>query len=96
MKPTLLFAESAFSCCMTVQYGQGGRAGRRRQHVFVRHAEHGKPTVQLGKVLQLLVRLGVPLTADVAPAVFEEFRRLRRQGLRPLKPRARGETDSSG
>ena len=27
-------------------------------HVFARHVEHGKPTVQLGLVLQLLHELG--------------------------------------
>ena len=32
--------------------------------VFARDVEHGKPTVQLGRVLQLLDELGITLTAD--------------------------------
>jgi hypothetical protein len=33
--------------------------------VFVREVERGKPTVQLGKVMQLLAELGVALHVDV-------------------------------
>jgi y4mF family transcriptional regulator len=34
-------------------------------HVFVMDVERGKPTVQLGKVLNLLRELGIHLFADV-------------------------------
>lgn len=34
-------------------------------HVFVRHVEQGRPTVQLGRVLQLLEELGIELRADL-------------------------------
>ena len=34
-------------------------------HVFVRHVEQGKPTVQLGRVLQLLEQLGIELHVDL-------------------------------
>ena len=37
-------------------------------HVFVRDVERGKPTVQLGKVLDLLRELGIHLIADVPNA----------------------------
>lgn len=34
-------------------------------HVFVRHVEHGKLTVQLGKVFQLLDELGIRVILEV-------------------------------
>lgn len=34
-------------------------------HVFVRHVEQGKPTVQLGQVLRLLEELGIELQVDL-------------------------------
>ena len=34
-------------------------------HVFVRHVEQGRPTVQLGRVLQLLEQLGIEIHADL-------------------------------
>lgn len=34
-------------------------------HVFLRDVEHGKPTVQLGRVLRLLDELGIRLYLDV-------------------------------
>ena len=37
-------------------------------HVFLRQVEHGKPTVQLGRVLRLLEELGIELHADVPDA----------------------------
>ena len=32
---------------------------------FTQDVEHGKPTVQLGRVLKLLVELGIPLEIDI-------------------------------
>jgi hypothetical protein len=58
-------------------------------HVFVRHVEHGKPTCQLGKVLELLDELGIHLTVDVSENVGLELQKLKDKGLRPLKPRGR-------
>ncbi|MBK7900912.1 MAG: hypothetical protein KA603_00145 [Azonexus sp.] len=54
-------------------------------HVFAREAEHGKETLQLGKVLALLVELGIRLQADMPDTAIEELLRLRQTGLRPLK-----------
>lgn len=54
-------------------------------HVFAREAEHGKETLQLGKVLALLAELGIRLQADMPDAAIEELLRLRQTGLRPLK-----------
>lgn len=59
-------------------------------HVFVRHAEHGKDSVHLGKVFQVLEELGLRLSIDLdAPSVVEYERLSREGGLKPLKPRAR-------
>jgi y4mF family transcriptional regulator len=55
--------------------------------VFVREVERGKPTVQLGKVMQLLAELGVVLHADVPADVGPVFEALKKSGVKPLKPR---------
>ena len=57
-------------------------------HVFTREVEHGKETVQLGRVLRLLEELGIELMVDVPDEAMAELTRLRETGLRPLKPRA--------
>jgi hypothetical protein len=57
-------------------------------HVFTREVEHGKETVQLGRVLRLLEELGIKLMADVPDEAMAELAHLRKTGLRPLKPRA--------
>lgn len=57
-------------------------------HVFVRDVEHGKETVQLGKVLRLLEELGVELTLNVPTEAIPHLQRLKANGLRPLKPRS--------
>jgi len=44
-----------------------GTAGA--SHVFVMDVERGKPTVQFGKVLDLLRELGIRLFADVPESV---------------------------
>ncbi len=56
-------------------------------HVFVRHVEHGKETLHLGKVLQLLAELGVNLEVSVPDDVAVELDTLSASGLRPLKSR---------
>jgi hypothetical protein len=58
-------------------------------HVFVREVERGKPTVQLGRVMQLLAELGIELKAEAPDAALPEFRRLQSIGLKPLKIRRR-------
>jgi transcriptional regulator with XRE-family HTH domain len=58
-------------------------------HVFVREVERGKPTVQLGRVMQLLAELGIELKVEVPDAALPEFRRLQSAGLKPLKVRRR-------
>lgn len=55
--------------------------------VFVREVERGKPTVQLGRVMQLLAELGVVLYADVPADVHPVFEALKKSGVKPLKPR---------
>jgi transcriptional regulator with XRE-family HTH domain len=58
-------------------------------HVFVRDVERGKPTVQLGRVMQLLAELGIELKAEVPDVALPEFRRLQSIGLKPMKIRHR-------
>jgi len=74
------------------------RAARKSQHlrmddvagsagvgpVFVREVERGKPSVQLGRVLQLLAELGIELKADVPDSAGPEFARLQAEGVKPL------------
>jgi hypothetical protein len=60
--------------------------------VFAREAEHGKETLQLGKVFALLAELGIRLQADMPDTAVEELSRLRKTGLRPLKRRRTQQT----
>lgn len=62
--------------------------------VFVREVERGKPTVQLGKVMQLLAELGVALHVDVPADVSPVFEALKKSGVKPLKPRRPSATRS--
>ncbi|MCL5060616.1 MAG: transcriptional regulator [Candidatus Thermoplasmatota archaeon] len=57
-------------------------------HVFTRDVEHGKETVQLGRVMKLLEELGIELLADMPDEAMAELARLQATGLRPLKRRA--------
>lgn len=43
---------------------------------FVSDVEHGKPTVQLGRVLKLLQELGVTVSLDIPEQALAEFARL--------------------
>ena len=52
-------------------------AGMSKQ--FVQDVEHGKPSVQLGLVLKLLVELGMPLTIDIPEAAGKELTEVRRR-----------------
>lgn len=56
-------------------------------HVFVRELEHGKETVQLGRVLQVLGELGIQVQLTVPDSALDELERLKKTGLRPLKQR---------
>lgn len=58
-------------------------------HVFAREVEHGKETVQLGRVLKLLAEVGIQLQADLPDDATDELKRLQAAGLRPLTPRKR-------
>ncbi len=58
-------------------------------HVFVREVEHGKPTVQLGRVLKLLAEVGIELKADVPDEAIDVLALLRATGSRPLEGRRR-------
>ena len=55
--------------------------------VFVADVEHGKATVQFGRVLQLLAELGIFLEADVPDSVRPSWEKLQQTGMRPRKPR---------
>ncbi len=56
-------------------------------HVFVREVEHGKASVTLGKVMQLMRELGLRLMVEIPDSATEEYSKLRTAGLRPLKAR---------
>lgn len=56
-------------------------------HVFVREVEHGKASVTLGKVMQLMRELGLRLIVEMPDCANEEYSKLRSAGLRPLKAR---------
>lgn len=58
-------------------------------HVFTRDAEHGKETIQLGRVMRLLDELGIRLLVDMPNEANGEFARLQQTGLRPTKRSAR-------
>ena len=60
--------------------------------VFLREVERGKPTVQLGRVMQLLAELGIELKAEVPDDVIPEFRRLAVVGVKPLPARRRAKS----
>lgn len=64
--------------------------------VFVGDVEHGKETVQMGKVLQLLNELGIHLVVDVEPTVLPEWERLKQTGLKPRGLRRRLEMMAEG
>lgn len=56
-------------------------------HVFVRELEHGKETVQLGRVLKVLFEMGIHVQLSFPEVAVEELERLKSTGLRPLKRR---------
>lgn len=58
-------------------------------YVFAGDVEHGKETVQLGRVLKLLKQLGLVLVVDAPDAAAEELARLRARGLRERRKRRR-------
>lgn len=50
-------------------------------HVFVRDVERGKPTVQLGRVLQLLSELGIEVLLDLPEGVEQAYLQRRQASL---------------
>jgi transcriptional regulator with XRE-family HTH domain len=52
-----------------------GTAGVSKQ--FTQDVEHGKPTVQLGRVLKLLAELGLPLELDIPDEAVHALTTLR-------------------
>ncbi len=56
--------------------------------VFVGDVEHGKETVQFGRVLRLLDELGIALTADFPDAASAELEKLKAKGIKPRTSRA--------
>ena len=59
-------------------------------HVFAREVEHGKETVQMGRVLKLLEEAGIKLSVEIPSDALEHLQALQATGLKPLKPRASG------
>ena len=57
-------------------------------HVFAREVEHGKETVQMGRVLKLLEEAGIKLSVEIPSDALEHLQALQATGLKPLKPRA--------
>ena len=57
-----------------------GTAGVSKQ--FTQDVEHGKPTVQLGRVLKLLAELGLPLELDIPDEAVHALTTLR-NGMSP-------------
>jgi transcriptional regulator with XRE-family HTH domain len=55
--------------------------------VFAGDVEHGKETVQLGRVLKLLAQLGLEVVIDAPDAAAGELAALRARGLRERKKR---------
>lgn len=55
--------------------------------VFAGDVEHGKETVQLGRVLKLLAQLGLEVVIDAPDAAADELAALRARGLRERKKR---------
>lgn len=58
-------------------------------HVFAREVEHGKETVQMGRMLKLLQEAGLQLSVDIPSSALEQVQALQTTGLKPLKPRTR-------
>lgn len=56
--------------------------------VFAGDVEHGKETVQLGRVLKLLEELGIKMIVDVPQAALPELEKLRKVGMKPRKTRS--------
>lgn len=50
-------------------------------HVFVRDVERGKPTVQFGRVLQLLSELGIELCVDLPEGTGQAYLQRREASL---------------
>lgn len=55
--------------------------------VFTGDVEHGKETVQLGRVLRLLKQLGLEIVIEAPDAAAGELAALRSRGLRERKKR---------
>ena len=59
---------------------------------FLSDVEYGKPTVQLGRVLQVLAELGLKLEVDLPPGAADELARLKAAGGLPPRARRGGRT----
>lgn len=57
--------------------------------VFVGDVEHGKETIQMGRVLKLLDELGIKVLVDIPQVALPEFEKLMKVGLKPRKPRSK-------
>jgi transcriptional regulator with XRE-family HTH domain len=65
--------------------------------VFAGDVEHGKETVQLGRVLKLLAQLGLEVLVDAPDSVTDELAAVRARGLRERKKRREpGAVSTSG
>lgn len=62
--------------------------------VFVGDAEHGKDSVQLGRVLQVLRELGIRMTVEVPDSVQPFLDKIEAKGMRPPRKRPAGKRAS--
>ncbi len=64
-------------------------------HVFAGDVEHGKETVQFGRVLRLLRELGVTLYADLPPIATAELETVKKRGIKPRSHRTKVQAKGS-
>lgn len=62
---------------------------------FAFNVEHGKETVEFGRVLRLLDELGIKVVLDIPDEAKQQLTLLREKGLKPPKPRVNKSNVSS-
>ncbi|RXZ36812.1 transcriptional regulator [Oxalobacteraceae bacterium CAVE-383] len=60
--------------------------------VFVGDVEHGKETVQIGRVFRLLDELGLKVIIDIPQSALPELEKLKKTGLKPRALRNKKKT----
>jgi hypothetical protein len=94
-------AQMLFPVKSVAELGLLVRATRRTHHLrmddvainanlgptFAFDLEHGKATVQLGRVLRLLEELGIRMVVDIPSVALPEIEKLHKKGIPPHRPR---------